>query len=172
MGNIASSNVGNPKAERPPVSKGKVIGEVFAAVVAMAAAAGGSLLIFVIFLAAYSGDFAIDWMDDLAAILPFWLLMGGPVVLPFSAAITVYFIGRIGEQTGSFWATLGLSIVGTILAASAWIVAASSEIHVGDATLNVLFLLCALLGPSLGAVMGFNLTHRYKKGCSPDEIWS
>jgi hypothetical protein len=90
--------------------------------------------------------------------LGLWISVVCPVVLPPASAITVYLIGRIGDQTGSFWATLGLSVLGGFLAMLAF--------FVPDGIMFSPVLIP--LGSSLGAVMGFNLTRRYKKGFSPE----
>jgi len=156
MGNVESSNVVNPKVERPPVSKGRIIGEVLAAMAAMGVVGG---LGGVIFIKAYYNAFHDkDCMAGLAG-LSVWIRLVCPFLIPLAAATTVYLIGRIGEQTGSFWATLGLSIVGPILGMIAGKIALSFDTWA--------HLECALLVPSLGAVIGFNLTRRYKETFAP-----
>ena len=155
MGSIASDNIGNPEPKRPPVSNGKLIGEILAGV------AGASVVSF------FSWEFlnsayAQNCMGGFGIMACFMFVIC-PGILPLVSAITVYLIGSAGGKTGSFLLTVVLSILGGIVA-----------IPIGFRSLALFqspaaFVVSVSLTPALGATLGFNLSRRYKKGHSPEE---
>jgi len=81
----------------------------------------------------------------------FWgscLFPGFLIGYPIGAAAGVYLIGNIGNETGSFWATLGGSILGWILA-----------LEVIDTSSHDWGLI--LVAAPIGGIIGFNLTRRH-----------
>ncbi len=84
---------------------------------------------------------------------------GVPIGLIFGSAYGVYAVGNIGNQTGSFKATLGGSFLGFLGGVGA--AACLAELY----DTNQFFPAqgyCLLAGPPIGATIGFNLTRRYK----------
>ena len=157
MGSIASDNIGNPEPKRPPVSNGKLTGEILAGV------AAASVVSF------FSGEFlksayAQNCMGgfSIGAVFMFVICPG---ILPLVSAITVYRIGSAGGQTGSFLRTLAYSILGGIVAIPIMCISPVLFLSPSPAA----FAVSISLTPALGATLGFNLSRRYKKGCSPEE---
>jgi hypothetical protein len=84
---------------------------------------------------------------------------GGLTGLVLGSATSVYLVGNIGSQTGSFRATL----LGT-LAGGVGGIAVGLTVHAvrGDVDHDDLRELPILVGPAIGATIGFNRTRRYK----------
>ena len=154
MGCIASDNIGNPEPKRPPVSNGKLTGEILAGV---AAASVVSFFSWEFLNSAYA-----DNCMGVFSILAVFMFVICPQILPLVSAITVYLIGSSGGKTGSFLLTVVLSILGGIVAIPIFLI--SLRIQFPPAAL-----VSVALTPALGATLGFNLSRRYKKGPSPEE---
>jgi hypothetical protein len=79
------------------------------------------------------------------------IVIGGIAGLAFVTPVGVYLVGSAGDETGSFAATLGGSVLGTLAGIAA---AAGSGEEDAAAVLLV-------AGPVLGSMAGFNLTRKY-----------
>ena len=149
MENIQPQDTDNSKPKKPPVNDLKYISEVLASLAAMAIAGA---LSYAIFVPAMTADFRrTDCMGGFAALV-WWIFLICPILLPLSAATAVYRVGTVGDQTGSFSATLGWSFLGVILAAVVAVLSMSWNIGI----------VLLPLSSSLGAVIGFNRTRRFK----------
>lgn len=107
----------NQKPQKPPLSPARVAGEILAGVAgglaAGAAAAIAAFLAFVLWEEYKYGE-TTEWGG-----LGFTLGVLPPVFLitySLGSAISVYLVGKRGNQTGSFWATLAGSFLGLPLA--------------------------------------------------------
>ncbi len=127
---------------KPPLSPGRVFAEVM--VGGMLGAVGGVGGIVV-------GITMEEDCDDCS--FPGIAMVGTVVGVSLMSSLGVYAVGVIGPQTGSFGATLGGALVGSL--ASIGIVAAWRD----DAAL-----LPALAPPIVGAVVGFNLSRELEAG--------
>jgi hypothetical protein len=130
----------------PPLSGGRLLGE--AAVGSLFAVGGGIGGAYMGFALETSGDCGGEFCGLGGAIL------GGVAGLAFVTPIGVYMVGSSGDQTGSLGATIGGSVVGTLVGVAA---AAGGE----DEDLAVV---CLIAGPVLGSMAGFNLTRKYVPG--------
>lgn len=79
--------------------------------------------------------------------------LGGYVI---GSPLGVYGIGSIGEETASFWATMGGSLAGTVLAG------AIVEVFLPRSP-DGTFALILLAAPPLGSTLAFQCTRRYKE---------
>jgi predicted MFS family arabinose efflux permease len=159
-----SGNVENKEQSRqkPPLSLGRIIGEIFAGM--------ASGLIVALPVAFVSGIGAIIASDEevscfgpaltlatsVCVLVIVLLMLYGP-----ACAIGVYLVGRTGKQTGSFLAALG----GGFLAGPVILVMLYLACHLSEAMMVMLFcllLILALLISPILATLGFNLTCRYK----------
>jgi len=73
----------------------------------------------------------------------------------------VYRAGNMGNETGSFWATLGGSVLGGILGVGIILVTNHYELVSEDVQSKV-EIVSILSFPVIGATIGFNLTRKYK----------
>jgi len=77
---------------------------------------------------------------------------GGSII---GSSSGVYLVGRLSGETGSYWATL----LGSALGTSGVVLATIATLSVaGEPTAGNVFLLSALTLPAAGATIGFNLT--------------
>jgi hypothetical protein len=81
------------------------------------------------------------------------IVLGGVTGLAFVTPVGVYLAGSHSGETGSFGATLGGSIVGTL----AGIGAAAASQEEGPAAVLI------VAGPVVGSMIGFNLTRKYDR---------
>lgn len=90
-------------------------------------------------------------------------IVGAEIGLVVAAPIGVYLVGTLGDQTGSFGATMLGSLAGgaagTAIALTG--IATSQEVVMG------LGIGVAIAGPLVGSVIGFNFTRRYEDGRKP-----
>jgi MFS family permease len=104
----------NQKPQKPPLSPARVAGEVLAGIVGgLAAAAAAAVAAFLAFVLWEEGE-PSEWGE-----FAFFFGILPPVVLitySLGSAIGVYLVGKRGNQTGSFWATLAGSFLGLPLA--------------------------------------------------------
>jgi len=84
-----------------------------------------------------------------------------PAVYVFATAGSVYFVGRIGNQTGSFPATLGGVFLGVPITALLYFYLGAAEYMMLGIEKMVLWAL-VFLAPAIMATLCFNLTRRYK----------
>ena len=119
--------------EKPPLSVVRIAGEISA----------GSVLGLSIFIPiAYAIEFDGEWDDKLAGPLFAWWTFGN--------AIGVYLVGNIGDETGQFKASFGGSILGLVVGSVFLAVDEGLGYHT--------MVFCT----PIGAVIGFNMTRRYK----------
>ena len=133
---------------KPPLAGGRVVGEVLVGgMLGFVGGAGG------IFLGVVKeGD-----CDPCG--FPIYTFAGGVIGVSLMSSLGVYLVGQSGPQTGSFGATLGGALVGSL--ASIGIVAAWRD----DAAL-----LPAMVPPLVGAIVGFNLTRGYEHPASLPQV--
>ena len=131
--------------EKPPLSGPRVAGEI------LAGAAGGfagMIAGYEILMETYSdNDEGFDGLVE--AVLAYI------VCYPLASSAAVYLVGSVGDETGSFWATLGMDIVGVF--SGAMVGAAMAETSNAEGFIAVLF-----AAPVIGATLGFNWSRRYK----------
>lgn len=132
--------------EKPPVSLARIIGEL------LAGGAGGLTALGVVWILWFLlSSVAFRHLGEWAEIPLFiCLLLVAAVTHSLGSAIGVHLVGNIGNETGSFAATWGYSFLGSI--AGIAILCALGRFSVGP----------EFLGASIGAIIGFNLTRRYK----------
>jgi hypothetical protein len=80
-------------------------------------------------------------------------ILGGAAGLAFVTPLGVYLVGSTNGETGSFGATLGGSVLGTL--AGIGLAAASQDEGVA--------LVALAIGPVAGSIIGFNLTRKYDR---------
>ncbi len=93
------------------------------------------------------------------------MVVGGLIGGAFGTATGVCYIGRIGDETGSFLATLLGTMSGMSLGLAIYGLIASNDALEDWAYLNyeASFALPSYFVSALGATVGFNLTRRYDK---------
>ena len=116
------------KYEKPPLSGARIASEILGSV-------GGEILggiVGVYIGARIAGREGAGWV------------VGSTI----GTATMVYLVGNIGNQTGSFWATL----IGSILGVGVEVIASE----------NIILLMASIAVPPIFTTIGFNLTRRYK----------
>ncbi|MCH8293297.1 hypothetical protein IH992_19625 [Candidatus Poribacteria bacterium] len=92
-----------------------------------------------------------------------WGIIVGSVIATLGSSLCVYGVGNIGRETGSFLATLTISIlVGGLAYGTLAFLSFSSSSHGFPGAIRMVVALVAMIGPSIGATIGFNRTRRYK----------
>ena len=108
----------------------------------------------------WTGDLAVnlianpaDWENE-----PLWGFIGFNIGWVSGNAIGVYLVGNIGNEKGSFLATLVGSALGSVVGLTSW----WSSVAITESE-GVLYLgaLISLLGSPIGALAGFDLTRTY-----------
>ncbi|HET7373982.1 MAG TPA: hypothetical protein VFJ20_11370 [Gemmatimonadaceae bacterium] len=129
-------------SDTPPLSASKIAGE---ALVGSLFATGGGVI------GAYAG-YGIDCINDCRGWAPGVTgpTIGGYAGLTLTAPLGVYLAGTSGNETGS----LGATYLGALAGAGIGVLAGLSGSRIGE--------LAMVLGPSAGAMIGFNLTRRYR----------
>ncbi len=148
--------MGRPQysSEKPPLSVGRTAGQLVAGV--LGGIVGG--VIGLIIGAFIGGNFAEDF--EFAGLRGYEAtgIIGFPIGVVFGSPQWVYLIGRLGKVTASYGATLTGGILGAILVVGALygVVGVPLEnVSRYDYTLLVV--------TPLGAMLGFELTRRYKQ---------
>jgi len=141
---------GVPQLEKPPLSNGRIAREILVGGV-------GALAVTII------SHPLLESFDDprpgyevkrpFLALSTFLLVTAGSTL---GSACGVYIVGNIGNETGSFRATLGGSAIG----AGAFFVWLATG-HPWSPSLDLRALIACILAPPIGATIGFNLTRRY-----------
>jgi len=138
---------------------GRIVGEVLAG--AATAAALAYLSLYVVGYGAEGAGLGEGCMGGFA-ILGIMSMVVPPVYL-LGCAVGVYFVGRIGNQTGSFLATLGGVFLGLpVIALLCFYMWAVDEYMTLGIEKVIIWPLVFLAAP-IGATIGFNLTRRYKE---------
>jgi hypothetical protein len=132
--------------ERPPLSSMRIAEEVLGGT--LAGTLGG--------VAALAAAMAIDAPRD-----TFLIVSTGAWAIGSGGA--VYLFGNMGDQTGSFSATMLGSAAGVgIVVAFSWVSAyLGNDLYDTNPDLWVVAALVSILLPPTGATIGFNLTRRY-----------
>lgn len=155
-----SINVENEKQahQKPPRNLGRIACEILTGAATASALAYSSL--YVVGYGAKIAGWGEGCMGGLAV-----LAIIGCVVPPFyvlGGAIGVYFVGSRGNETGSFLATLGGSLLGLfVMAILYFYIKAAEDMMLGIEKI-VLWPLVFIAAPII-ATLGFNLTRRYKE---------
>ncbi len=153
--------MGNLKPMKPPVSNAKLIGEVLASVVATFAVGGGLGWTFFLAFSEFVHSDTVLWIVCLVSVF---------VIPSCIATITVYLIGRVGDQTGSFLITLGWSVLGGFLGIGIISITSTlppDEMSSWVSSVRFALSLAPFPGAAIGAVIGFNWARRYKEGREP-----
>jgi len=126
---------------KPPLSVGRIVGEI------LAGGVGGVVVGFVGLVVGINYAFARDLpMGKCNPVVGYAIRIGSVL----GSTIGVYVVGNIGNETGSFLATLGGSILGGLVG---WSISGTEAGFVA-----------LVFGPPIGATLGFNLTRKYKSG--------
>jgi len=129
---------------KPPLSAGRIAGEI------LVGGIGGTAGVLV----------PISWGHSKSTNDEFgcYFFMSGCIVsitYPLASAIGVYLVGNIGDESGSFFATLAGSFLGGLVGMITW---AWSLEHEDWQTV-----IPGFFAAPLGATIGFNLTRKYNK---------
>ncbi len=146
------------KRQKPPRNLGRIACEILAG--AATAAALAYLSLYVVGYGAKSAGWGEGCMGGLA-VLAIMIYVAPPVYV-LGCAVGVYFVGRIGNQTGSFLATLGGVFLGVPVIVLFFLYLDMAEYKALE-TVKIILWSLMLLTPSIGATLCFNLTRRYKK---------
>jgi hypothetical protein len=137
---------GETQRRKPSLNGGKITAELSGG---LAGGCGGCLFYFAAVFPMMGWDLEEGGLETHEI---FYRVAGFSVCQALVNAISVYFVGSIGDQTGSFLTTLGGSMLGSgVGLASGWKMAGQSDLIM----LPIYFL------SSIGATVGFNLTRRY-----------
>ena len=128
---------------KPPLSVGRIVGEI------LAGGVGGVVVGFVGLVVGINYAMHYLPMGKCNPVVDYAIRIGSVL----GSTIGVYVVGNIGNGTGSFLATLGGSILGGLVGWSALVL---GQPLVGLSAL--------VLGQPIGATLGFNLTRKYKSG--------
>ncbi len=128
--------------ERPPLSPVRVAGELLAGGIGGLAGFAPPLILCI-------------GAETSEGLWPAYCL---PVTYPLFTTAGVYLVGCIGDETGSFLATLAGSSLGAV--AGIIVFVGGLEVFESDTLLPYIVLTTSLL-PSAGAVIGFNLSRKY-----------
>ena len=155
--------------QKPPLSVGRIAGEILAGTATGATAAAIAYLFFYAVgygakIAGLSEGGCMPSLADLAIWgITLWVV---PMAYGLASAVGVYLVGSRGTQTGSFLASLGFGLIGGFVMMVALIPVAflSAALIVGAENIarRTLWVLVALI-PPISATLGFNLTRRYKQ---------
>ncbi len=130
------------RREVPPLKPERTLGEALSgAALGVAGLYGG------FFIGGGFGDYFLPPLDAIIFGITGWAL---------GSSLGIYIIGSIGNQTGSYLATIAGSVLGG-LAGGALGYFSLYLIPLGD-----LFVLSPFIGSVVGGIIGFNLTRRYK----------
>ncbi len=151
-----SMNIENKKQNRqkPPLSVGRIIGEILA---------GSAVGFAVAYAVAYVTSIPFvkeSCFGPVEAMAVFILVF--PIAYVLATAGGVYLVGRIGNQTGSFMATVGGLFLGVPVIALLYLYIDMA----GDMMLGIVKIVLwslVFLAPPAGATLCFNLTRRYKE---------
>jgi hypothetical protein len=141
--------------QKPPLSAEKIAGEILAGavtgLVALLVVYGAGIVLF----HGYEGEAAVFLF--LGMFIPV-----SPPLYILGTAVGVYLVGRIGKQTGSFWATLGGVLLGVPVIALLYLyIDMAGDMMLG--AVKIVLWALVFLAPAIMATLGFNLTRRYKK---------
>lgn len=151
---MAKEKYSSRTGDKPPLSKGRISGQIAAGVAVEAAAAALGWWVL------YSFCTRINCMGEMFAFAFFIML--APLVLPICGGLVIYLVGRSREYTASLAATLGSGFFGALFSfyiffAFTWLVGLDN------------LALTGLTGSGVGIVMiaicstiGFNLTRRFR----------
>ncbi len=140
------------EAEKPPLKGGQVAGEILNGVVGEFLGMIGGMLPGAV-LGGIIGEIAGDDSEGTAY---YGALLGAIFGMPLGSAWGVYMAGDTENQSGSFLATLGGSLLGIV-------VGVSLLHYAGDeGVIETIGGVLVWFSPPIGATIGFNLTRRYK----------
>ena len=133
----------------PPLSGGRITGEILAGSVA---ATGGIVMGIGVGRIIHKGTKMVPGRkrrngEDWGKII--WSLIGGGAGLTLGSTIGVYVVGNMGNETGDFPATWNGSVVGAILGGGGATLISDSRKSMA---------IGVLIGSSIGATIAFNLT--------------
>jgi len=147
------------RGEKPPLSGGRITGEILVGGVGgIVGGLGGGFI-----GAGVAGE---GYPDELVG-----GIIGGSIGYTLGSSIGVYLVGNIGNETGDFLATLGGGILGGLAGIFA-ITAIIKDYNVVVLSNFYWSWAVVLVGPPIGATIGFNLTRRYKSPPASDSQMS
>ena len=142
------------KRQKPPRSLGRVGCEI------LAGSAVGFAVAYALALVTAIPFVEESCFGPVEAMIVFVLVF--PAVYVLATAGSVYFVGRIGNQTGSFPATLGGVFLGAPITALLYFYLCAADYMMLGIEKIVLWAL-VFLAPAVMATLCFNLSRRYKK---------
>ena len=155
-----SINVENKKQahQKPPRNLGRIACEILTGGATASALAYSTL--YVVGYGAKIAGWGEGCMGGLAVLAIMFYVV--PPFYVLGGAIGVYFVGSRGNETGSFLATLGGSLLGLfVMAILYFYIKAAEDMMLGIEKI-VLWPLVFIAAPVI-ATLGFNLTRRYKE---------
>ena len=142
------------KPQKPPRSLVRIAGEILAGTTVGFAVAYAVALVTAIPFVKESCFGPVEAMAVFVLVFP--------IAYALATASGVYFVGRIGNQTGSFLATAGGVFLGVPVTALLYLYIGAADYMMLGIEKIVLWPL-VFLAPPIGATLGFNLTRRYKE---------
>ena len=166
----ASTNVETPKQDRrkPPRSLGRIACEILAGAVtgAVTASAFAYLSLYVVGYGTEIAGLGKGCMDGLLIVAILGMIMVF-VAVPFyivGCTVGVYLVGRIGNQTGSFLATLGGVFLGLpVMVLLVFYIFMAEQYSMTLGIQKIILWPLVFLAAPIGAALCFNLTRRYKE---------
>jgi hypothetical protein len=142
------------KRQNPPRSLGRIAGEI------LAGAAVGFVMAYGVALVTAIPFVKESCFGPVEAMAVFVLAF--PVVYVLATAGSVYFVGRIGDQTGSFLATFGGVFLGVpVIVLLCLYIDMAGDMMLG--TVKIVLWTLVFLAPATMATLCFNLTRKYKQ---------
>lgn len=156
--------------QKPPLSIGRIVGEIITGEVTGSTAAAIAYLFFWVVCNVAKGESVVGGsMCDITLwdlVIMGIMIMVVPAVYGLASAVGVYLVGSRRTQTGLFLATLGFGLIGgfVMLVMLFPVVFLSTALIIGVENIVrwALWVLVSLI-PPIFATLGFNLTRKYKQ---------
>ncbi|MCP4611477.1 MAG: hypothetical protein GY845_22425 [Planctomycetes bacterium] len=148
-----SIDIENQKQNRqkPPLSVGRIACEILA---------GIALCIVALLVVYVTGTMLIKEGFFSAFGFGVMCIFFFPPLFALASIVGVYLVGTVGKQTGSFWATLGWSLLGMFVMVILTFACGHLSVGTGE---RIVMCGLLLLIPPIATTYGFNLTRRYKE---------
>ena len=155
--------------QKPPLSVGRVVGEIITGEVTGSTAAAIAYLFFwVVSHVAKGESVGGGSMCDITLwdlVMMGIMLLVVPAVYGLGSAVGVYLVGSRGNQTGSFLATLGFGLIGAFVMLIMYfpVILISTYLIIGvENIVRWALLILVSFIPPIFATLGFNSTRRYE----------